>query len=170
MLVLPWKIPEKWRDIPGSDNCVGRDIVPESIFSLSDSEVPFLFKKRRSLAREVELLREDPAGRPLIWTLQKNRPYKAILPFIKMPVDCYAIISPRSTISKMGILCLSSSVIDPGFLGHPVVLMLPTLCVQIEPDVELFSMRMFHEEDLRPYDGFYQEKIVSTDSFHKNKD
>ena len=157
MLILPWKCREKWKDIPGTDNCVGRDIAPNSIFSLSDSEVPFLFEKRRSLARESELLRKDSIGCPLIWTLQANRPYKAALPYIKMSDDCYAIISPRSTLSKMGIFCPSASMIDPGFTGHPVILMLPTLIVQIEPGVALFSIRMFQEKGIRPYHGFYQE-------------
>ena len=157
MLILPWRYPDKWKDIPGKDNCVGRDLTPESIFSLSNLEIPFLFKERRSLARESELLREDSTGHPLIWTLQANRPYKAKLSFVKIPVDCYAIISPRSTLSRMGIFCPSASIVDPGFIGGPVVFMLPTLCVQIEPGVALFSIRMFQEEGLKPYHGFYQK-------------
>ena len=165
MLTLPWIHRKEWKDIPGNefkDNCVGRDLAPDSIFSLSDLEVPFLFKERRSLARGTELLKEDSAGHPLIWTLQANRPYKAALPFVKIPNNCYAIISPRSTLSKMGIFCPSASMVDPGFIGHPVILMLPTLCTQIEPGVALFSIRMFQERELRPYHGFYQEADSET--------
>ena len=160
MLTLPWRDREKWKGIPGNefkDNYVGRNIAPDSIFSFSDLEVPFLFKERRNLARQTELLNEDSVGHSLIWTLQANKPYKAALPFLKIPNNCYAIISPRSILSEMGIICPSSSIVNPGFIGHPVMLMLPTLCVQIEPGVELFSIRIFQEEGLRSYHGFYQK-------------
>ena len=158
MLILPWKYPEEWANIPGKDNCVGRDIAPESMSGMSsDSEKLSFFKKSRNIAKTFELPRKDSQGRPLIWTLKAGECYKASLPYIRMPVNCYSIISPRSTLSKIGIFCPSASMIDPGFMGHPIIIMLATLQVCIEPGVPLFSIRMFREEGLEPYNGFYQE-------------
>ena len=160
-LVLPWKNPKKWEGIPGTDNCLGRDLLAESLFNISSCNSLLFGEKERIVAFGFELLKQDSMGRPMLWVLWPGACYRAILPEISMPLDCYAIISPRSTLSKVGIICLSAAMVDPGFQGKPQILMVSMLHVKIEPGVPLFSMRMYQESDLHPYNGYYQGRQVN---------
>lgn len=155
-LILPWENPEKWKNISGVNNCIGKDIASEALFDISNCNALHFSREKRTVAFGFELLKKDSEGRPLMWTLRPSGSYRALLPKIIMPFDCYGIISPRSTLSKMGIICPSAAVVDPSFAGHPYMLMFSTLHVEIEPTMELFSMRMYQKDGLAPYVGFYQ--------------
>lgn len=78
----------------------------------------------------------------------------------KIPTNMFALIYPRSTLTRMGII-LVSAVVDPGYEGYLTFAVRTTTNVLIEPNAR-FAQIIFYEldEHAPKYNGSYQKSGI----------
>jgi len=159
MLVLPKDFPETIKGTPAN---VSMDIAPTAIDALHGNPI-FSHEDRQFPQREPVDLSEVMEGTTFYY-LQSFRSYICTLPEISIPEDCFGVLYPRSTLLRMGVMMAPSAIWDPGYIGAGSAVIMPSLPITIEEDMELFSLMLFKgAKDAVQYTGSYQHEGEKSD-------
>ena len=140
----------------------GLDLQIGKVFELSDELLHYgLYKDKKEVPEQIELLPEEDAAGHAGWFLQQLRPY--ILQVdrpIKIDENCAQVYKPRSTILRSG-AALFTAVGDAGFNGHLSFLFVnfmprPFFIEQGARFSQLLDLEV--QGSSLVYDGDYQEK------------
>ena len=161
MIITPKLRSDLWKNIPGTPNCIGKDIAPEKIF-MQELSLCIWDDDYLKLPDLRELTPQDN-----YWRFWSNQNYLALLPKMKVPNNVMLVVRPRSTLSpRLGFLLSTPASIDPGFEGKARVLLYSFHNVKIAAGTPLFSLEMRKVEEAQPYNGRYQETNINQDKRH----
>ena len=148
----------------------GIDLAPLRVFKIPDNSVAFLHKNMRGYIKEDETFIEIYDNRVEIhpdsdgyYKIQKGSIIEIVLPKVSVPKDMIALIFPRSTFNRLGIIKSQTGVLDAGFSGTPTQTFYFPISAKIhksEAWVQMVFLRIENPTD-ETYSGYYQEKDLS---------
>ena len=152
-MISVYSNPQAYADIPGTKNCLCKDIGFIKIYQLEGC-AEWLDDDHRLYPNKIEL---RPSGITDCYHLFGGFLYEFRLPELKVPEGYYGLVLPRSTLVRMGLKMTPSALWDPGYRGSGVI----TVTCMIDrlllaTTTKPFVFALFDAGICKPYDGKYQ--------------
>ena len=147
----------------------GLDLVPLKVFRIPSEYTIFIKGNKRGYLKEdnnfidgyttKEEIKPDDSG---FYRIPRDSAIEIVLPEIQVPLDMLAIIFPRSTFNRLGIIKSHTGLVDSGYKGTPTQTFYFPTSAMIHKDEAWVQIVYFKvEEKIKEgYTGFYQNKKI----------
>lgn len=146
----------------------GVDLVPIKVFQIPKNNTIYIHGSKRGYLvntngdfidgyRVKEEVKTDEKG---FYDIPKQSLIEIVLPELYVPLDMVAIIFPRSTFNRLGIVKSHTGLVDSGYKGTPTQTFYFPIAAKIHKDEAWVQIVYFKAEEKikEGYTGFYQNK------------
>ncbi|MGQ4833390.1 MAG: dCTP deaminase domain-containing protein [Candidatus Asgardarchaeia archaeon] len=166
-MIVNGKIASKFVRKPVKVNPNGIDLAPEKVFMIPADITAYLYVNKRgyiiddgSFKEAYDIKKELKYSKDGFYNIPKNSIIEIVLPAVNIPKDMMAIIYPRSTFNRLGIIKSQSGVLDAGYKGTPTQTFFFPISARIHKDEAWVQIVFYYikEPTGDTYKGYYQEK------------
>ncbi len=147
----------------------GIDLTPKKVFSIAKNITAFLYKDKRGFftsngefKETYEFKQEIKPDKDGFYNIPKDTVVEIVLPMVKIPKDMIAIIYPRSTFNRLGIIKSQSGILDAGYKGTPTQTFYFPINAKIHKSEAWVQIVFYYikEPTGETYEGYYQEREI----------
>ena len=150
----------------------GLDLVPQKVFKIPSRYTIYIKGNKRGFVKAeaqeenfldgYEVKEEITPDENDFYHIPANSAIEIVLPEIYVPLDMLAIIFPRSTFNRLGIIKSHTGLVDSGYKGTPTQTFYFPTTAMIHKDEAWVQICFFKvEEKIKEgYTGFYQNKKI----------